>query len=94
MAENLEDKATTNTDEGGNAQSEGPKADKEPKETAQQKANKTKAENKKLQDQLDNLTACVAKMAHMAGAEAILREFGITPWKVGPNDMRKYKQGS
>ena len=39
------------------------------------------------------LKECIAKMAHYNGNEAILRQFGIEPWKPDKSDMTRWSDG-
>lgn len=45
-----------------------------------------------LQDQIDNLKACIGKMAHHSGGAipSVCREFGIDTYKPQKKDMTKY----
>ena len=42
-------------------------------------------------ERVQNLEACIAKMAHYNGSQSILLEFGIPKWNPEAKDMRKYR---
>jgi hypothetical protein len=46
---------------------------------------------KELEDKVDRLEQCLAKIAHYSGSARIIREFGIEVWEPGKQDMSKYK---
>ena len=43
-----------------------------------------------LEKEIDNLTSCVAKMAHYSGNQRILAEFGLDKWEPGQKDMHRF----
>jgi len=43
-----------------------------------------------LEKEIDNLTACIAKMAHFSGNQRIILEFGIEKWSPEKKDMHKF----
>jgi hypothetical protein len=49
---------------------------------------------KDLELRIENLTSCVAKMAHFSGNQRIMDEFKIPRWEPGKKDMSKYSQES
>jgi hypothetical protein len=44
-----------------------------------------------LEKRVERLEEVIAKIAHMSGAERIIREFGLDVFVPGRQDMRKYK---
>ena len=49
-----------------------------------------KTKKRDLEKELDNLTACIAKIAHFSGNQRILDEFGIERWNPEKKDMHRF----
>jgi hypothetical protein len=49
-----------------------------------------KTKKRDLEKEIDNLTACISKMAHFSGNQRILDEFKIERWTPGKKDMSRF----
>ena len=38
-----------------------------------------------------NLKRCIAEIAHYSGTQRVLKNYGIEPYEIKPDDMRKFK---
>jgi len=66
----------------------GNEIDNPPEKATKKRGPKTKKRD--LEKEIDNLTACLAKMAHFSGNQRILDEFGLERWEPGKKDMTRW----
>lgn len=64
--------------------------DNPPEKTTKKRGPKKKDKGRDLEREIDNLTACIAKMAHFSGNQRILDEFKIERWTPGKKDMSRF----
>lgn len=59
--------------------------------TTRPKSKAVEKQDKELTE-LEQIKACVERIATLSGHGNVLKEYGLTRWEPSKNDMRKYKQ--